>query len=246
MDETAITDEELNAFVDGELDDERARRVAGRVSASPALSDRVALLRQDKDLLARVYGPLAERPVPPRLLRAIDRSRDERRRRQWGLLGAAAVAAGIVMAVWFGAPASWFGDRLVNEAMAARDGTLAPTQDLAAASEAETAQVVAAALPVPVKVPDLNKAGYALAAVAVYPARGGGHSLQLTYRDGQGRRFTVYLHRPTGPDRFNLLKRANTQVCVWQNDDLGVVMAGEMSPTEMLRVAALTYADLNL
>jgi hypothetical protein len=35
------------------------------------------------------------------------------------------------------------------------------------------------------------------------------------------------------------------QVCVWQNDDLSVVMLGEMPAHEMLRVATATYADLN-
>jgi hypothetical protein len=35
------------------------------------------------------------------------------------------------------------------------------------------------------------------------------------------------------------------QVCIWQNDDLSVVMLGRMPAHEMLRVATATYADLN-
>ncbi len=50
---------------------------------------------------------------------------------------------------------------------------------------------------------------------------------------------------PAGPDRFDIHRRGNTQICVWQNDDLSVVMTGDMSAREMLKVANLTYNDLN-
>ena len=46
-------------------------------------------------------------------------------------------------------------------------------------------------------------------------------------------------------DPFDMHQRGKTQICVWQNDDLSVVMTGDMSAREMLKVANLTYSDLN-
>ena len=67
----------------------------------------------------------------------------------------------------------------------------------------------------------------------------------LAPRDRNGVLFTMYMRQTAGADRFELSRRKDMQVCIWQNDDLSVVMLGEMPAHEMLKVATATYADLN-
>ncbi len=160
-------------------------------------------------------------------------------------------AATLVIAVWLGYGLFFTGggrDALVATALAARDGKLAPESQIAAAAVAAPDardRIVARNLAVAVKAPDLRKAGYDLTTLSVYPDGAGRHSLQLTYHNPQGRIFTVYLTHPTGPQGFELTERGRMRICVWLNEELSAVMVGEMSSDEMLRVASLTYADLN-
>ena len=231
--------EELNAFVDGEMDRAAAMRFATKVAASPVLAREVARLRADKALLAEIYGPLAEQPIPDRLKAPFRKHRAQRR--AWQAASGVAVAAALSLMLWL-MPVT--GDRLVREALAARSGgdaaqTIAGAETLN--SEDARDKLVADALSVPVKVPDLLAAGYRLAAIAIYR-----QAAQISYRDDAGKLFTLYLRHPLGPDRFDMRAKGNLEVCVWENAELAVAMVGEMSGKDMLKLAAATYADLNL
>ena len=231
--------EDLQAFVDGQLDREAMSAVAARVAGSPVLAREVARLRADKLLLKQVYGPLADRPVPDALRAPFRRHRARQRTAQFG--AAAALAAGLAFAVWFG-PGLWGGDIVVKEALAARHGGGAVTRQVALdGAGAERDAMISAALSVPVKVPDLGRSGFTLAAVTLY-----GQAAQLSYRDAAGKLFTIYLRHSLGGDRFDLHSEGKTEVCVWQNAELAVAMVGEMTAKEMLKVASSSYADLNL
>lgn len=230
--------EDLQAFVDGELDREAMASFAAKVSASPALAREVARLRADKLLLKSVYGPLADQPVPDRLRAPFRRHRHNTRLVQFS--AAAALAAGLALSVWFG-PGLWGGDMVVKEALAVRHGAGNVTREVAIAESGDRDAVISAALSVPVKVPDLARSGFALTGITVY-----GQAAQLSYRDAAGKLFTIYLRHSLGPDRFDLHQDGKTEICVWQNAELAVAMIGEMTAKEMLKVASSSYADLNL
>lgn len=237
MEPEATRQEEIQAFVDGELDREAMAAFAAKVTASPSLASEVARLRTDKLLLKSVYGPLAYEPIPERLRAPFARHRARHRRLQFS--AAAALAAGLALAVWFG-PGLWGGDVLVKEALTVRNGGGAITRQVAL-SDGERDSQVSAALSIPVKVPDLERWGYKLTAIAVY-----GQAAQLSYQDAAGKLFTMYLRKSLGADRFDLHQEGKTEICVWQNAELAVAMVGEMGAKEMLKLASSSYADLNL
>lgn len=252
MDNTILSDEDINAFIDGELDEARSLAVAALIAQSPELSERVERLILDKDLIARVYGPLIEQPVPDAFRRMVTGAGPapapaRSPRRFWPAamaLAAVIVAAVLVYPMLSGSER----DPLVAEALAVRAGQVHAERQYADAdisAEAVRDRLVQAALAVPVKVPNLEKAGYRLVGISAYPDKGGRQALQLSYRDKGGTLFTMYMRPTAGGDRFELSSRRNMQVCVWQNDDLSVVMLGEMPAHEMLKVATATYADLN-
>ena len=252
MNRVVLTDEDLNAFIDGELDEARDVAVASAIAASPELSERVERLILDKDMMARVYGPLIEQPVPDRLRQMVTGHhpaptsvRSPRRFLPAAMaLAAAIVAAVIVYPHMSGIEA----DPLVAEALAVRSGDVHAERQYAdtdISAEAARDGLAQAALAVPIKVPNLEKTGYRLVGISAYPDKGGHKALQLSYRDKGGTLFTMYMRQTAGGDRFELSSRRNMQICVWQNDDLSVVMLGEMPAHEMLKVATATYADLN-
>ena len=230
--------EDIQAFVDGELDRQSMADFAATVGSSPALAREVVRLRADKLLLKAVYGPLAGHPIPDRLRAPFRRRRARSRAVQFS--AAAALAASLALAVWFG-PSLWGGDLVVREALAARQGAATVTRDVALDIAESRDAAVSAALSVPVKVPDLERWGYKLTAVSVI-----GQAAQISYRDAAGKLFTMYLRHSLGTDRFDLHQEGKTEICVWQNAELAVAMVGEMTAKEMLKVASSSYADLNL
>jgi len=243
-----ISDEQLHAYIDGELEPAEARRIEAIIGASPELARQVEQFRADKELLHRIYAPLIEQPLPAGVFAALERPR--RRfafRFDIPLFPAGAAAAAALLVVGLLAYPNLVGsggDPLVAEAIAAQDGELRTVTSLGpdmAAGDRIAEETLAA----PVKIPNLEKAGYVLKAVAVVARGADGRALQARYGNATGKSFVVYMRRSVGPDRFELQQRGKTQVCIWQNDELSVVMTGDMSAKEMLKVANLTYSDLN-
>ena len=95
----------------------------------------------------------------------------------------------------------------------------------------------------PLKLPDLTKAGYTLAQVAVLPEHGA-KAVRIDYRNDANQVFTLYLSASSGHEAFDIVKRGDLRICLWQDDVLSTVMMGEMSAAEMLRVASLAYNGL--
>ena len=62
--QTSISDEDLHAYIDGALAEERAQLVRNALAVDPALAERVARFEADKAMFKAVYAPLAERPLP--------------------------------------------------------------------------------------------------------------------------------------------------------------------------------------
>jgi anti-sigma factor RsiW len=242
-----IFEADLHAFLDGELDEAGIQRFTAAMDADPALRALAEVYRADRDRLRQTYVPLLEEPLPERFLRLVTEGAAPRRPAWHWVAGAGLVAAAaILMMVWLG-PAAAPRDALLAEAIAVRDGAVAPEQQLAAtAPSVERAALVTRTLETDVNIPDLDEEGYKLAGVGVYPDRSRGRAVQLNYRNGQGRLLTVYLRHPTGADRYEILpERDGKRVCIWESQELSTVIVGEMSEQEMLRTAALAYHALN-
>ena len=64
MSQATIRDEDLHAFIDGELEDADRARVDAAVNADPALGEQVAAFRADKARLVSLYGGGLNEPLP--------------------------------------------------------------------------------------------------------------------------------------------------------------------------------------
>jgi len=131
-------------FVDGELDDLTARRIAREAEADPALAAEIARHRALKNRLATHYAPIAEEPVPGRLralLAADDKvdtslaaRRETKRPRfapiHWGAI-AASLALGLTIGLKPWMPAA---DVATEQGTLVASGPLARTLDTQLAS----------------------------------------------------------------------------------------------------------------
>ncbi len=59
-----FADEDLSAFIDGELEAGRARLLERALHADPALAARIDAFAADRQNLAALYAPIAEAPIP--------------------------------------------------------------------------------------------------------------------------------------------------------------------------------------
>jgi hypothetical protein len=104
-----VTNEELMAYLDGELDATRRESLRQEIAASADLSRRVAEQLELRDRLRRAFDPALDEPVPARLTELIGRARvvesgssTRRRPSRVAWLSGLALAAGIVLGIALG------------------------------------------------------------------------------------------------------------------------------------------------
>jgi anti-sigma factor RsiW len=243
-----ITEEELHAFIDGELDPSRHDAIARALREDEALAARVARYREDKKRLASVYGPLLKRPMPRSWETQIRQGGvSAPRHRELAVLAAMAASLLLVIGgVWLASDMQAPQTRsLVGEALAARSGDLRPESAIASGVDAHSAgQEISAALAMKAKAPVLARFGYHLAALKSYYAGPRRRTIELVYANTKGRELTLYVSRSVGAPRFDQYESGGLRVCIWQDDVVGMVMAGSLSAAEMQRLATLAYDGL--
>ena len=237
------TDEDLQAFIDGELDAEHAGIVEAAVQEDAELARRVHAHRADKVRLQQIYGSLIDRPVPQAWLDTIANRNivplaGKRSRRDilgWAVAASVAVAVGGSLILQ---RLSMRGDEdILSAAMAAHaQARVMQTQPVA---EDALAKIVGVA----VKAPDLSKMGFSLVGMQTRDEAIGTAAV-LAYRDAGERIFTLYLKASSGTPAFDMIKQGDTRICLWQDDVLSAVMLADVSAAEMLRLASLAYSGL--
>lgn len=247
---SGIDEFELNAFVDGELDAARLRSVQEAIDRDRVLAERVAEIRSDKLRVQQIYGPLTDRSLPGEWVRLARRGYGPLQLRRTGPIAAIAAALIVLIAaasyVVYGARMS-SQEEIVQTALDARGTESVPVKviGISAGAGRQYNGVLAAAVGLDVKVPDLAALGYQLVQIRLYRISGAG-AAELSYRDRQNRLFTLYLRHSDGSVRFDQFARDGLRICVWQDEDLSAVMAGNVTTAVMQRLASLAYTGLTL
>ena len=161
-----------------------------------------------------------------------------------------ALAASVALVASVAVAARWpwrRGDTILAEAEAARDGhlegRLAAADPLPPPAARDTA--LRSTLGMNVREPDLRRFGFQLARMDLFGRPGGG-AAQLRYSDPGQRALTIYVRPSDGQVQFDIIRRGETHVCVWQDDVVGAVIMAPVSAAEMLRIASSAYTSLNL
>lgn len=241
-DQHFISDEDLHAYIDGALAEEHALAVRKALATDPALAERVALFQADKAMLKAVYAPLAERPLPAEWIAKVHRQAEPRTHwRQACAIAAVLLVVAIGPLTWrYYAPAT--GTDVVQVALDAREGTPAGVRHVATNADLKTDRygaVLRQAVASNVRIPDLSRMGYRLAGLHLYDK-----AAEILYRGPQDQLFTLYVRRSDGSARFDQFERRGLRVCIWQDDQISTVMAGDISAAAMQRLATLSYTGL--
>jgi anti-sigma factor RsiW len=252
--DSPVTEDELHAYVDGELPADRGEAVTAWLSENPEQAALVAAWRAQGEAIRARYGAVAEEPVPERL--KLDQvMRNGRGVRSWAAMAAAAAIAAFVI----GGAAGW---------MARGASAAAPTSagGLAAdAMEAHKLYVVEVRHPVEVpgnerahmtrwlskrlgyeqRIPDLQAIGLKLVGGRLLPGPTGAAAFYM-YEGASGERFTLYCSKVTTPESALRFKQGSRfDAFYWVDNKIGYVVSGPDGRDRLEHVTKMIYEQLD-
>jgi len=245
-----VSEGELHAYVDGEIDAERRPAVEAWLAAHPDDMARVTAWRALADAIRARYGAVATEPVPARLsLRQIERAD-----RSWaGLAAAVTIAAFLV-----GGAAGWTVHDVTTPRSSAAATSTAEAVDayklyvvevrhpveVPGNEEAHLTQWLSKRVGYQLRIPDLSPVGLKLVGGRLLPGPRGAAAFFM-YESTTGERFTLYSTRAGGPDsalRYN--DDGKVGALYWADSDVAYVVNGEANRERLHKVAETVYAQI--
>ncbi len=263
MSNERFSDEQISAWVDGELDAVERERIQAWLQDHPQELALAQGWAADRAALAAAFGPVLAEPVPEALLATVAQRPSAERTPRWLM---AAAAAGLLVAgallggggVW-----QWQQQRLAEQTSILLTqqaaGTAGGWVQRAAfahaiyvaeprhavevkAHEEHLSRWLTRRIDIPVKLFDLREQGFELVGGRLLPD-GPGKSAQLMYQDAQQRRVTVYLRKPEqGTDAaFRYEQQGRLGMFYWIEAGAGYALAGELPKPTLLDLAQAIY-----
>lgn len=241
--------EDLHAYVDGQLTPQARRRVTARLAADSQAQRQVDDYTALRDGLRALYGPVAQEPVPPRLLR-------KPRWRQWQR-PLAAMAASLMLLVAGGL----LGVQLERGHLTVSPiGTPSIVREAAMAYTVYTPEVrhpvevpgdqaqhlvtwLSKRMGVPVQAPQLDTLGFGLVGGRLLASDDGPGAL-LMYENAQGQRVVLYACLNEDHERdsaFRFGQEDGVSVFHWLEGPLSYAVAGELDRGGLLALAEAIY-----
>jgi anti-sigma factor RsiW len=254
-----IGEDDLMAYMDGQLPPGRRETVEAFLDSNPSVRSRVFADNAIRDDLRRRLNPIAEQPIPDRLrVDAVLRGLREARLRRIRSVAACIALLGIGGAAGWGArdllPAKLaagqqaFMVATVADAVAAHRvfsvETVHPV-DVGAAQEPHLVQWLSRRIGHRLAVPDLSRQGYVLMGGRLLPA-GNEAAAQFMYENGSGGRMTVYVRASPGDDtRFRFAGVQGVSIFSWIDQGLGFAIVGAIDRPQLLDLADSVYQQLD-
>jgi anti-sigma factor RsiW len=253
-----VSETELQAYLDGELDDTRARAVELFMADHPEEAARARSYRRQMALLRRAYRPLIERPIPPTIPGRLQAAAQGSRERRGGRF--AAIAAAGLMLLAAGAGSGWWlrgvvpadapvEQAFVSDAVAAHLTYAVEVRHPVEVGRDEEDHLVtwlSRRLGVQLTAPDLKASGWELVGGRLLPASIG-PAAQFMYQDATGRRVTLYVRAAGNPEEtaFRFARHGSLSAFYWQEGGAAWALLGELPRSELLRLAHAVYRELS-
>jgi len=242
---TPITEDELQAYVDGALDGDSRARIAAWLADHPEDAARIAAYGAQIAALHDAYDPILGEPAPAALRAAVHRQPTRWRR----------IAASIAL-VLIGGAAGWSlneywpaATNVAQKAIGAHAMFVAEKRhavEVQASEEIHLVRWLSKRLGQPVKAPDLIAQGYRLVGGRLLPDNGR-PAAQFMYENAAGVRLTVYVRRNAGGPETEFRFTADRGVFAfyWVDADLAYVLAGPIDRPGLLEVAKIVHRELS-
>lgn len=246
-----VAEEDLHAFVDGLLDDERRAAVERYIQANAETAERVAAYMAQRQELRAALSARARDPIPPNLnLARLLEQRLRRRRRPWR------AAAVIALAVGLGAGAGWFAGRRPATGIDAIAQEAATSYAVYAADKRRPVEVWATQkddltrwltnrLNRPVSPPDLSSLEYQLLGGRLVATPHGPAALFM-YENPRGVRLAIYV-RPMSVGQTTPIEATDVNEvdgCTWMERGVGYSLIAAEPYDKLEELARLARQEL--
>ena len=249
--EARVTEQDLHAYVDDQLDHARRAEIEAYLQMTPAEAAKVRDYQRINQALQTLHQDVLTAAIPRRLRRQGKLIR----RRTW--LSAAAVAGwllcGGVIGWWLRAqwpmPLPPFSDALVQEALQAHAVYLPEVRhpvEVPAEQEKHLVAWLSKRLAASIQAPKLAAAGFELLGGRLLPA-GDGPAAQFMYQNAQGQRLTLFVRKDVkgSPDTaFQFVEKNHLNAFYWIDQDLGYALIGDVERDILTQLAASVYQQL--
>jgi len=251
MIETPVTEDELHAYIDGELPDDRLAAVEAWLNGHPEDAAKVAHWRSQAEQIRDRYGAVADEKVPAQL--GLDRLL--RRKRSWIGIAAAATVAAFMM----GGAVGWMArgasaavppspiDLLTADALAAHRLYTVEVRhpvEVPGAERPHLTNWLSKRIGYDLAPPELDSIGLKLVGGRLLPGPAGAAAFYM-YERASGERFTLYCTRTKAAAtamRFSAPGRS--AALTWVDHGVAYVIAGPAERDALTKVAKAAYEQI--
>jgi anti-sigma factor RsiW len=252
-----VREEDLHAYVDGQLDPSRRRAVESHLAISPESTRRVADYFAQREALRTAFAPRASEPLPPNLnLSRLLEARFSRPRPAWEL-----IAAGIALLI-VGGIGGWLVQ--MHEAAGRDQAPIAVLSRQALATHTvygadrthpievlgterdHLTQWLSNRLNRKVTPPDLSAIGYRLIGGRLLATERGGAAALFMYENDAHVRLSVVV-RPMAPDLHapqTEMASGGFNLCAWIENGLGYAVVAAEPDAEIDRVFDYLHKEI--
>jgi len=250
-----ITDTDLHAYVDGQIDAERRALIEAHLATNPDMADTVAAYRAQRAALHEAFDSVLSEPLPATMVR----------RPAFRWVGAATRIAAALVLIILGGAGGWLlrGEATPPAQMASAAPASDPFPNWARvahvvylpevrravevkADDATLMPWLARRVGTPINAPDLKASGFQLQGGRLIPGESK-PAAQFLYQDDAGRRITLYIRHGDTDGRTTgfLFDDANgVGVYYWIDGDRGYALAGDLDRETLRKVATQAYEHM--
>jgi anti-sigma factor RsiW len=256
--DSPVGEDELHAYVDGELPADRREAVAAWLADHPEQEAMVAAWQAQAESVRARYGAVADEPIPEQLKLEQLIRRDRLGARAGGRAWAALAAATLVAFVGGGA-AGWMAHGASAAAPTGYDAFTAEALDayklyvvevrhpveVPGSERAHMTQWLSKRLGYRQRIPDLQSMGLKLVGGRLLPGPTGAAAFYM-YEGPSGERFTIYCAKAGAPETALRYKRGNRYAAFyWVDDKVAYVVSGPAERDRLEKVSKTIYDQVD-
>ena len=247
-----FSDEQLSAYIDGELSAEARLQVEDAAREHPELARRLEHERAVADALSTALDPVMDEPIPARLLHAV-----APRPWSWGARIAAGLACAAIGAAlgWEAAkqielPAQLAAPRPITVEAAAAHAVYVPEKrhavEVVSSEKAHLNRWLSKRLSHELAAPNLEPHGFELVGGRMV-ADTGTPAAQYMYEDASKNRVTIYVRREPqalSSTALSLAEDRGFKVVHWEEDQISYAVTGTLEQQRMMDIATAARDQL--
>ncbi len=254
--DSPVTEEEVHAYVDGQLPADRQDAVTAWLAAHPGEAAQVAAWRAQAEAIRARYGAVVNEPLPDRL--TLDRLTRQGRAAGGGTWKAIAAAAAVV-AFLAGGTAGWVARGATAGVPTGFESFTADALDayklyvvevrhpveVPGSERPHMTQWLSKRLGAELRIPDLQSIGLKLVGGRLLPGPTGAAAFYM-YESPTGERFTIYCAKAATPETALRFKQGQRFAAFyWVDDKVAYAVSGPADRDRLEQVAKTVYEQVD-